>query len=975
MKDTGTANYVVALTLLALLWSNSMVGPGYASSLKAISIPASACELPKQPSLCPSAEADRAKVFSTLEKNPLSFVENRGQVDSRVAYYVQGRDATIYFTPRGLTFALLNNDEASQIADKLRRRGGETINRVPESKPLNAARRWAVNLDFIGANQNIKPEGQNPTATTISYFKGPKDQWKTGLASYSTLVYSNLWPGIDLIYTGTASRLKYEFVVKPGADPKQIKLAYSGATDVRLNPSGRLEVITPAGSLHDDRPISYQEINGRQAEITTSFNLNSICNPQSPRAKRIAAKAIRNQQVYGFHVGSYDKRKPLVIDPAVIIYAGFIGGTKNDTALRVAVDNSGNAYVVGLTTSNTSEGFPATVGPDLSFNPNRVFGPASYDFLDVFIAKVKADGTGLVYAGYLGGTGNQVATGVAVDGSGNAYVVGATDSKPGSFPITVGPKLTYSAQKFPAFPALTDALLADGFIAKVNAAGTGLVYCGYIGGDGGDTVYSVAVDGTGSAYLTGETSSSPASLPVTVGPSLNYGGSFDAFVAKVKADGTGFDYLGYIGGSGIDRGFAIAVDSAGSAYVTGETTSPASSLPVTVGPRLTFGGITDAFVAKVKPDGTGLVYLGYIGGAGIDAGSGIAVDGAGNAYVTGGTGSPESSFPITVGPKLTFSGSNNQMFGDAFIAKVKADGTGFVYAGYIGGSDGDAGFDVKLDAAGNAYVVGATNSANFPATDGSTFKGGTIYGDAFVAVVKADGSGLVAAGYFGGAKDDVGTGIALDGAGNVYITGTTISTETSFPVTAGPFLTYKGFQDAFVAKLKFSVNANAPTVSGVNPASGSINGGTSVTITGTKFANGATVSFGGIAATNVVVASDTRITATTPAHAAGSVSVVVTNPNGDAGLLAQGFTYIAPPVPVITSVTKQGKNLIVIGQNFDSGAVILLNGERRKTLHDDQDPNTLTGKKVGKVIQPGDKVKVRNSDGTESNEVTYNPAP
>src|SRR5205085_2726446 len=286
-----------------------------------------------------------------------------------------------------------------------------------------------------------------------------------------------------------------------------------------------------------------------------------------------------------------------VIDPAVIIYAGFIGGTKNDTALRLAVDNSGNAYVVGLTTSNTSEGFPATVGPDLSFNPNRGFSAASYDFLDVFIAKVKADGTGLIY-------------------------------------------------------------------------------CGYIGGDGGDTVYSVAVDGAGSTYVTGETSSSPASLPVMVGPSLNYGGSFDAFVAKVKADGTGLDYLGYIGGSGIDRGFAIAVDAQGSAYVTGETTSPATSLPVAVGPRLTFGGITDAFVAKVKPDGSGLVYLGYIGGADVDAGSGIAVDGAGNAYVTGGTGSPESSFPVAVGPKLSFSGSNNKMFGDAFIAKVKADGTG-----------------------------------------------------------------------------------------------------------------------------------------------------------------------------------------------------------------------------------------------------------------------------------------------------------
>jgi hypothetical protein len=475
--------------------------------------------------------------------------------------------------------------------------------------------------------------------------------------------------------------------------------------------------------------------------------------------------------------------------------------------------------------------------------------------------------------------------------------------------------------------------------------------------------------------VTGETGSSPASLPVTVGPSLNFGGGvLDAFVAKVKADGTGFDYLGYIGGSDVDRGFAIAVDSSGSAYVTGETGSPSSSLPVTVGPSLTFGSLRDAFVAKVKPDGTGLVYLGYIGGDGVDVGSGIAVDSAGNAYVTGGTSSPESSFPVTVGPKLTYNGSDNKLFGDAFIAKVKADGTGFVYAGYIGGSGGDTGFDVKLDGAGNAYVVGATTSTNFPVTDGSAFKGGTTYGDAFVAVVKADGTGLIAVGYFGGANDDVGTGIALDGANNVYITGTTISTEATFPVTAEPFLAYKGFQDAFVAKLRFSVNANAPTVTGISPSSGSINGGTSVTISGTKFANGATVSFGGVAATNVIVVSDIRITATTPPHTAGAVSVLVTNPNGDTGVLAQGFTYIAPPMPIITSVSRQGKNLLVVGQNFDSGAVILLNGERRRTIPDDTSPTTtLIGKKVGKVIQPGDKVKVQNSDGTESNEVIYTP--
>src|SRR6185295_12217234 len=467
-------------------------------------------------------------------KTPLSFIKNGGQLDSRVAYYVQGRDTTIYFTPHGLTFALLDQEATQHVADNLEGHSASPQgSRITEAMRVKASRRWAVHLYFIGANCNVQPRGENPTATTYSYFKGAKDQWKTGLAGYSTIVYSNLWPGIDLVYTGASNRLKYEFIVRPGANPNQIRLAYSGATDVKLNQSGQLEVITPAGNFHDECPVSYQETNSKRTPVTTSFKL--------------AGDKTKSRVGYCFRVGNYDKSKPLVIDPAVIIYAGFIGGSNTETALRVAVDNAGNAYVAGITGSNTTEGFPATVGPDVTFNPNRAVGPASFDILDVFIAKVKVDGTGLVYAGYIGGTGNQVATGIAVDSAGNAYVVGATDSKPNTFPVTVGPKLTYSAQKFPKFPALTDALLADGFIAKVNASGTGLVYSGYVGGDGPDFVYSVAVDGAGSAYLTGETGSSPASLPVTIGPSLNFGGGiFDAFVAKVKVDGSGFDYLGYI---------------------------------------------------------------------------------------------------------------------------------------------------------------------------------------------------------------------------------------------------------------------------------------------------------------------------------------------------------------------------------------------------------------------------------------------
>jgi hypothetical protein len=382
--------------------------------------------------------------------------------------------------------------------------------------------------------------------------------------------------------------------------------------------------------------------------------------------------------------------------------------------------------------------------------------------------------------------------GIAVDSAGNAYVTGWTYSDQASFPVTVGPDLTFNGNP--------DAFV-DAFVAKVNPAGTALVYAGYIGGSGNDYGTGIAVDGAGNAYVTGSTTSREASFPVLGGPDLSYnGGGYDAFVAKVNAEGTALVYCGYIGGSGDDQGSGIAVDSAGNAYVTGWTHSDQASFPVTVGPDLTHNGSWDVFVAKVNPAGTTLVYAGYIGGSGGEYGSGIAVDSAGNAYVTGFTTSTEASFPVTVGPDLTYNGGVY----DAFVAKVNAAGTALVYAGYIGGGEYDAGAGIAVDSAGNAYVIGVTASteATFPVLGGPnlTYNGGTF--DAFVAKVNPAGTGLVYAGYIGGSGDDGGSRIAVDRAGNAYVTGITKSNEASFPVTVGPDLSHNGGTwDAFVAKI------------------------------------------------------------------------------------------------------------------------------------------------------------------------------
>jgi len=403
----------------------------------------------------------------------------------------------------------------------------------------------------------------------------------------------------------------------------------------------------------------------------------------------------------------------------------------------------------------------------------------------------------LVYSTYIGGSSGEEGYAIAVDGSGNAYVTGWTSSidydvTPGAFQTRYG---GYD----------------DVFVTKLNAAGTALVYSTYIGGNsgeglnyGGDEVgYGIAVDGSGNAYVTGFTESIDYDVTPGAFQTTHGGGEWDVFVTKLNATGTALVYSTYIGGSGDEVGYGIAVDGSGNAYVTGHTNSP--DYDVTTGAfQTTSGGGRDVFVTKLNATGTALVYSTYIGGSGEDRGYAIAVDGSGNAYVTGWTYSTD--YDVTPGAFQTTKSTTYPSESDVFVTKLNATGTALVYSTYIGGSNSDVGNAIAVDGSGYAYVTGETYSTDYDVTPGAfqTTNGGGLdiapRWDVFVTKLNATGTALVYSTYIGGSNSDVGNAIAVDGSGYAYVTGYTWSTD--YDVTPGAFqTTNEGGRDVFVTKL------------------------------------------------------------------------------------------------------------------------------------------------------------------------------
>jgi Beta-propeller repeat/HYDIN/CFA65/VesB-like, Ig-like domain len=637
--------------------------------------------------------------------------------------------------------------------------GDEAVLRLEEGKGKGEV----VRLKLQGAKEGVEVKGEGEMAGKANYFIGrDARKWRRDVALYREVRYEGVYPGVDLVYYGNGEELEYDFRVGAGGEVKGIRLRVGGARKVEVKGGELVMEGEGGGEVRFERPEAYQEEGGKKRSVEVRY-------------------AVKGKEV-GFEVGAYDRSRELVIDP-VLRYATYLGGTGGDVGYGIAVDSLGYAYITGSTNSIS---FP-TKGPEQSGNGGSG---------DAFIVKLSTDGSSLVYSTFLGGTGSDTGYAIAIS-AGDAFVTGTTSSA--DFPVTQATTTSKGAFQ------TTYGGNGDAFVTQLNSTGDGLVYSSYLGGQGADFGLGIAVDGSANAYVTGWTQSND--FPTPNGLYSSRDGVQDAFVAKVNFDGSALLYSTYLGGSGVDAGQAIKVDSSGNAYIAGYTFSvdfkmQSAYLSKNAGAPTA----ADAFVTKLNSSGSALTFSTYLGGTGDDRAFGIALDSSNNVYVVGATQSTDFPTSTTSAP---YQGQNNGK-SDAFVAKLNSSGSTLAYSTYLGGSEVDQANGIAVDSSGNAFVIGFTQSSDFPTLSpvqsllggsGGGSCGTTLCADAFVAQVNSNGTALNYSTYLGGNGADFGWGIALGPSSIPYMTGYTAS--TNFPAIAGAYQgsLAGGAGNVFVAKL------------------------------------------------------------------------------------------------------------------------------------------------------------------------------
>lgn len=770
--------------------------------------------------------SNRERWTGAYARLPLSFEENLGQSAREVRYLSHGSGYELFLTSQEAVVTLrepIRLDPRHRFATMLALRKARLAR---QGKQLTAIR-----LRFEGANPEPQISGMGGMPGKVNYFFGndPK-KWHTGISTYARVKYTGIYPGIDLVFYGNQRRLEYDFAVAPGADPRAIQFTIEGARKLRINAEGDLVLTAAKGNVEFQKPVVYQEVNGRRIEIAGRYEL-------------IGKHRVR------FAVGNYDRRQPLILDP-VLNYSTYLGGSSDDDASAIAVDSNKNVIVAG-TTFSTDFPSPANVNGFQKEPVAANTGGASA----AFVSELDPTGTQLKYSTYLAGSVPfEFAFGVDVDTTGKIYVTGTTVS-------TDYPTTSVVAPFRPSSPGNVN---GTSFITKLDPIVDGansLLYSSYLGGTNGTQIFGdeglgIVADQShaGVVYVTGYTDSSagalsdPTTFPVVGGFQTTLGNPHgNAFLSKLDTtvSGTGsLLYSTYFGGNGAnyngppppvaDFGSGVVADSTGNAYVAGATFSTdlattANAVQLT-NPVGAAPGVYTALVARVDTTQAGinsLAYLTYLGGTGPDFGDAIALGPNNVAYVTGKTSS--LNFPTTAG---AFSTAGNAA-GPAYVTILDtraplpappATQVTPLYSTFLGGTGGDNGFGIRVDANGNAYVAGVTSSADFPTTPGpfqpALASGAT--GGGFISEIDPGGNGkadLIYSTYFGGSGSAAGPdsieGIALDSLNNVYVTGQTFS-ATAFPVFPNPGAlqsSLNGPSDAFVAKLTL-----IPTLT-VSPAS------------------------------------------------------------------------------------------------------------------------------------------------------------
>jgi uncharacterized protein (TIGR03437 family) len=864
----------------------------------------------------------------------LAFEPNHGQADPRVRYLARGPGYTL----------LLGSTEAAL------------------SRPDGALR-----LRFSGANPSPRAAPLHPQPAYTRYYQG---SFQARVPRYSRVRFDQLYPGIDVLYYSRHGELEYDLHVAPGADPGRIRLEFDGVRRLRLSPDGDLLLDTSAGVVRQHRPAIHQD--GRP--ISGGY-------------------VLLGRRQAGFRLGPYDRSRPLVIDP-ILRFASFLGGAGDDTAAGVAVDSAGNIFVVGTTTSTNFPLFP----------PNQ---PRPRGASEIFVTKLNPAGAGIAFSLYLGGSGDDTATAAAVDPGGNLYVVGTTTST--NFPQAGtglrGPGDAFLAKLDPTgglvsasylggngsdtihaiaidpagnvyvtgattsadFPTTSGVLrtfsagAGDAFVTKLTGPGA-ILWSTYLGGIENDQAFGIAVDSSGSPYLTGATNSpnfpvvgahQPAcasSTTVFTAPCA------DAFLARLNATGSALLFSTFLGGRGNDAGRALAVDTQGNAYLAGITNS--INFPLAGPIQSNFrGGPQDLFLAKVSPTGA-LTYSTYLGGTGDDTPGGIAVDAAGNAWVAGFTASPE--FPVA----NPLRASCFAPCADIFLTQLNPAGSGLLFSTFLGGSGEDRARGIALDTLGAAHVAGDTASSNFPATNGAfqVVTGGRT--DAFVLrvgevnllpAISSLNPISIAAGSFGFRLTVHGSNFIpgavarwnSDDRPTIFISSTELRVEISggdiqSPGTAQITVFNPPPGGGLSNAAAFLIGSpTAPTIAALSPTSAAVGDpGVTLALTGSNFLPNSLVRWNG-ADRPTTFLTGSRLTAAIPASdlaAAGAAQISVFNPPPGGGASNTISFSIVNPVPVLTSLSPAAipagspdLTLLVTGSRFVPTSVVRWNGADRPT--------------------------------------------